>query len=137
MTRRDFERLLKYKEKLESLKYQIDDMAYKSIVGSQQLTGMPFVTGTSDKVGDYATMLTALEDKYISLLIKQEELIKRAKSFIRDIPDETISIILYAKYIQGKENLDIADMVNIRGNYRENMIKKIINTFFLECLLYL
>ena len=137
MNKRDFERLLRNEEKLKELKCQIDDMAYKSVVGSQQLTGMPFVTGTSDKVGDYATRLTELEDKYFSLLIRQEKLRKRAKAFIREVPDETISIILYAKYIQGKEILDIADMVDIKGNYRESMIKKILNAFFLDCLLYM
>lgn len=135
MTRRDFERLLKYKEKLESLKYQIDDMAYKSIVGSQQLTGMPFVGGTSDKVGDYVTKLTELEDKYISLKIKQGELLKRAKLFIREIPDETISAILYLKYIRNMDNLDIAEALGIRGPNRERTVKRTINTFFWDSLL--
>ena len=135
MTKKEFERLLHNKSRLNALKAEIDDMAYKSVVGSQQLTGMPFNTGTSDKVGDYATRITALEDKYMDLKIKQDKLLKRAKAFIREIPDETIASILYLKYIRAMDNLDIADELEIRGPYRERTIKKTVNTFFLDCMI--
>jgi len=137
LTKKDFERLLRNKNKLQELKYKMDELAYKSAVGSQQITGMPFVSGTSDKVGDYATEITQLEDIYISLKLKQDKLMKRAKAFIREIPDETISSILYLKYINGMDNLDIAGVHGMRGPYRVRDVKNIINTFFLDSLLYL
>lgn len=137
MNKKDFEQLLKNKLKLQMLKYEMDEMSYKSIVGSQEITGMPFVGGTSDKVGDYVARLTTLEDKYISLMLLNDRLLRRAKLFIREVPDNTIQSILYLKYIGGHDNLDIADTLGVRGPHREQTIKKTINTFFLDCLLYL
>jgi hypothetical protein len=129
--------LLRTKIKLTELKYKVDEMAYKSVVGSQQITGMPFVSGTTDKVGDYATRITELEDRYMSMLIQYKGLEKKAKAFITEIPDETISSILYLKYINGYDNIDIASVCGLRGPYRARVIKNIINTFFLDSLLYL
>ncbi len=79
MTKKDFERLLRNKNKLQELKNKFEDLAYKSAVGSQQITGMPFVSGTSDKVGDYATEITELEDKYISLKLIQDKLMRNPR----------------------------------------------------------
>jgi hypothetical protein len=130
-------KIKKNKDKLRALKAEIDDLSYKSLAPGQQLTGMPFVSGTSDKVGDYATRITTMEDKYIALLIKTQTLEKRAKTFIRIIPDDTIQSILYLRYINGTDDLIIADAVGLKGNYRESLVRKIVNTFFLDILLYL
>ncbi|MDF2608976.1 MAG: hypothetical protein K0R92_450 [Lachnospiraceae bacterium] len=137
MTERELMRIKKNREKLKALKAEIDDLSYKSLAPGQQLTGMPFVSGTSDKVGDYVTRITTIEDKYISLLIKTQELEKRAKTFIRSIPDDTIQSILYLRYINGADDLIIADAVGMKGNYRESLVRKIVHSFFLDILLYL
>lgn len=129
--------ICKNKEKIQAMKAEIDDLTYKSTVGSQQLTGMPFVSGTSDKVGDYVTRITDLQDRCISLMIRNQRLIRKAKRFIRMIPDDTIQTILFMRYILGKDELDIADHLGIRYYNREKQIKNTIKTFFLDCLLYM
>ncbi len=137
MTKRELERMLKLKSYIKKVKVQIDDITYKSIVGSQQITGMPFVSGTSDKTGDHATKIIELEENYMNMLIRYKELEKIAKDFIRSIPDETISSILYLKYINGMDNIDIAEVNGMRGPYRARNVKNIINTFFLDSMLYM
>jgi hypothetical protein len=130
-------KIRKNKEKLKALKAEVDDLSYKSLAPGQQLTGMPFVTGTSDKVGDYATRITSLENKYISLLLKTQTLERKAKTFIRSVPDYTIQSILYLKYISGKDDLITASAVGLRGYNLEKQVRNIIKTFFLDILLYL
>lgn len=136
-TERELKWIGKNKEKLQRMKAEIDDLNYKSPVGAQQITGMPFVSGTSDKVGDYAARITHLENEYITLMIRNQKLIKQAKKFIRSIPDETISMILFMRYINCNDELTIADALGIRYYNREKLIKNTIRTFFLDSLLYL
>lgn len=136
-TEKELKMIYKNKEKIQAMKAEIDDLTYKSLVGSQQLTGMPFVSGTSDKVGDYVTIITDLQDKCISLMIRNQRLIRKAKKFIRMIPDDEIQTILFMRYILGKDELDIAAALGIRHYNREKQIKNIIKTFFLDCLLYM
>lgn len=137
MTEKELSQIPRNKAKLQSLKIKIDDLNYKSLVTGQEITGMPFVSGTSDKVGDYVTKISLLEDKYISLLLETQRLERRAKVFIRSIPDDTIQTILFLKYISCKDNLDIADMLGMRGYNRERRVKNILKTFFLDSMIYL
>lgn len=136
-TEKELKMICKNKEKIQAMKAEIDDLTYKSTVGSQQLTGMPFVSGTSDKVGDYVTRITDLQDRCISLMIRNQRLIRKAKRFIRMVPDDTIQTILFMRYIIGKDELDIADAMGMKYYNREKQIKSIIKTFFLDCLLYM
>jgi hypothetical protein len=137
LTEKELSQIPRNKAKLQRMKEDIDDLNFKSLVAGQEISGMPFVSGTSDKVGDYVTRISLLEDNYISLLLITQSLERRAKLFIREIPDDTIQTVLFLKYISCKDNLDIADMLGIRAYNREKQIKNILKTFFLDYLLYL
>lgn len=137
MTKKEFEKIRKNNEKLKSLQYMIDDLAYKSHASGQEITGMPFVSGISDKVGDYCTRLAYLEDRYMTLLIRNRKLIQKAKRFLNEIPDYTIRLSLYFIYLKGMDTIDVADMMGIYGTRREKTLNKIINTFFLDAMLYM
>ena len=119
------------------MKEEIDDLSFKSMAAGQEITGMPFVTGTSDKVGDYVTRISLLEDSYISFLLINQSLEKKAKMFIREIPDNTIQTVLFLKYISCKDNLAIADILGMRAYNREKQVRNIIKIFFLDSVLYM
>lgn len=137
MTEKEFIQIQRNREQLKTLKSQIDDLAYKSLSAGQQITGMPFVSGTSDNVGDHATRISALEDKYIRLFLKNQRLERKAKNLIHYIPDDDIQTILYLKYFISWDNLRIADSIGLRGNNRDRQVKSIIKTFFLDYLFYM
>lgn len=137
MTKKELEQIAKNNDKIAALRYICKELEYGSNTGSQEITGMPFAGGTSDKVGDKSVRLTDARLQLIRLVHDNELLIRRAREFIDRIPDRIIAAIIALKYIYGLDNLEIAAEVGYKGNYRDRDIRRVIDMFFLDNLLYM
>lgn len=137
MTKKELEQISKNNDKIAELRYLCKELENESETGTQEITGMPFVGGTSDRVGDKIIRLTDTRMQLVQLVRENELLIRRAREFIDRIPDRIIAAIIALKYIYGLDNLEIAAEVGYKGNYRDRDIRRVIDTFFLDNLLYM
>ncbi len=75
---------------------ELEKMHFKSLVKGQEITGMPFVTGTSDKVGDIATTIVEIETIIKGLLAKIQLQRKTIMEYISKLDDsEDRQIVFY------------------------------------------
>lgn len=137
MTREELKRISFNNRKIEKLKEKYSSLRYKSQAKGQVLTGMPHVSGTSDTVGDYVTQLSGIKEELVLLELETELLVKRARRFITSIPDYTIQAIIEFKYINNLYYTEVIAFTGMPEIKTEKDIDKLLNTFFLDTLLYM
>lgn len=74
---------------------ELEKLQCKSLIKGQEITGMPFVTGTSDKVGDLVTQITDTEAVIKGLLARIQIERRRIIEYIDTIQDSTIRQIVF------------------------------------------
>lgn len=137
MTKEELKRISINNRKLGKLKEKYDSLKGKSQAKGQVITGMPHVSGTSDTVGDYVLAVVELAEEIILLEMETDLLLKRARNFITDIPDCTIQDILGYKYINNLYANEIIAFLGKPEIKTEKDINRILDTFFLDQLLYM
>lgn len=94
-----------YIENLKEMLLKFDE----SLIKGQEITGMPFVPGTADKVGDLATktadLKRSIEEAQQKLILKKTETIL----FVNNINDSYIRQIVILRDIEGMRWYDVAD----------------------------
>lgn len=102
---REIRMLEDYIENLKEMLLKFD----KSLIKGQEITGMPFVPGTADKVGDLAAktadLKRSIEEAQQKLILKKTETIL----FINNINDSYIRQIVILRDIEGMRWYDVAD----------------------------
>jgi hypothetical protein len=137
LTKEELKRISFNNRKIEKLKEKYSSLKYKSQAKGQVLTGMPHVSGTSDTVGDYVAQLTSIKEELVLMELETELLIKRARRFIASIPDYTIQAIVELKYINNLYYTEVIAFAGAQEIKTEKDIDRLLNTFFLDTLLYL
>nr|WP_308743217.1 hypothetical protein [uncultured Anaerocolumna sp.] len=135
MTESELRQISLNNQKLQQMKNKYEDERFRSLVKGQNITGMPHAPGVKDNIGNYVTDLVMLQETIETLQRINNLLIIDARKFIDSIPDGMIRIILELKYINNIPDYSIPSMVG--NNIKERDVKKIIRTFFLDCLLYM
>jgi seryl-tRNA synthetase len=133
MTKREFKRIGINKDKIQKLKSEYKELSNISQAKGQQITDMPHASGCSDKVCDYVMKKVDLKQSIDKLESDNRKLIKKADKFIKRIPDITIRQVLEYTYIVGLDDWDIHRLIGVH----HKDVNRIINTFFLDSLLYL
>ena len=96
----------------------------KSIIKGQEITGMPFVSGTSDKVADIATEKAELE-MLLETNIKKLYLVRnKTERFLQTIDDAEIRLIIRLRAINDMGWREIGELV---GMERTTVSKKYRN----------
>ena len=137
VTKEELKQISANNRKLVRLKNKYEALRYKSQMKGQVLTGMPHVAGVKDGVGDYVIEMTDLKSEIDLLEHANQILIARARRYIESIPDWVIQMILELKYINNLYADEIVSMVGVKEIRKEKDIYRIINTFFLDQLLYM
>jgi hypothetical protein len=68
---------------------ELEKLQYKSLIKGQEITGMPFVTGTSDKVGDMVSTMIDIEAIIRGKLAEIQMQRKRIIEYIDSIESST------------------------------------------------
>ena len=137
MTKEELKQISANNRKLVRLKNKYEALRYKSQMKGQVLTGMPHVSGVKDSVGDYVIEMTDLKGEIDLIERTNQILIARARRYIESIPDWVIQMIFELKYINNLYICEIIPMLEVKEIRKEKDIYRIIDTFFLEQLLYM
>lgn len=137
MTKEELKQISVNNRKLTRLKNKYEALRYKSQVKGQVLTGMPHASGAKDSIGDYVIEMADLKSEIDLLEHTNQALTTKARRYIESIPDWVIQMILELKYINNLYMDEIISMLRVKEIRKEKDIHNIINTFFLEQLLYM
>lgn len=122
MNRRDLNQIYDIKREIKLYEEELNEMRMKSLAKGQNITGMPFVSGTTDKVGnlavDIADTTRILEGRLIELRKKELEVYE----FIGTIEESWMRQIVYMRCVNCLSWNKIADKMG--GENTGNTVSK-------------
>lgn len=107
-------------------KRELERLQCKSLIKGQEITGMPFVTGTSDKVGDLVTTMADIEAIIKGLLAKTQLERRKIMEYINHIDDSMMRQIIFLRNVSCMNWRQIANEI---GNNTEDSIRMMYNRF--------
>lgn len=128
MTRKELNDLFDLRDRIERAEYMLMTLRERSNPGAQVLTGMPHAPGVSDKTGNYAVEIVALEGKIAALRDDLEQKEAEAGAFLSTIDDECIATALRLRYIHGMLWKEVAYMVGLDEKKISNRCRKYMKT---------
>lgn len=93
MTEKELSQIHYINIEIKHIQDELNKLECRSMVKGQEITGMPGVTGTSDKVGDYATEKAELEmflDMAVKKLYVERNRIERFLAMIQNADDRLL-----------------------------------------------
>ncbi len=87
---------------------ELEKLQCKSLIKGQEITGMPFVGGTSDKVGDLASQIYDTEIVIKGILARIQISRRKIIEYIESINDSTTRQIVFLKCISNFDWYQIA-----------------------------
>ena len=105
---------------------ELERLQCKSLVKGQEITGMPFTSGTSDKVGNMATEMADIEaiirGKLAEIQIQRRKIIE----YINSIDDSLLRQIMFLRNVSCMTWGQVARELNST----ENCVKQIYSRHF-------
>ena len=121
MTEKELNQLHWINKEIGVLKQQLEDLKTRSYIKGQEITDMPFGSGTSDKTADRAIAIREIEELY-EIKLKELYLVRgRIERYINTIKDDEIRLIIRLRCINNMTWEDIASEV---GYERTTVSKK-------------
>ncbi|MBN7773172.1 hypothetical protein [Clostridium aminobutyricum] len=126
MTKNELSQLYYLNREIEQLKIRQRELKTIAEGTTTRITGLPFGTGISDKIGNYASDLADLDTLIAISLQKCWQEIKRLNQFINTIDDSQLRQIFSLRYINGLTWQQIAFAI---GESDESYPRRKHNTF--------
>ena len=123
MNKKELSQLYYLNREIEQLKSRIEELECIAVSDTSRITGMPHVTGISDKVGRYAAEIADLKELLDLNLKKCFYELNRLNRYIEGIDDSQMRMIMTLRYVNGLSWRQIA--FNIGGGNTEDSIKKL------------
>jgi hypothetical protein len=89
----------------------LDELKSRSVIKGQEITGMPFVSGTSDKTAQIAVAIREVEELYEIKLRELYVVRSRIERYINTIEDGEIRLIVRLRCINNMHWEEIASEV--------------------------
>lgn len=123
MTKKELSQLSNLKKEIKLLEYRLKELEDMSTNITAQITGMPHTSQVSDKVGNYATEITALKDiiKKNKDRVWKERI--RLENYISSIDDSLIRQIISYRYVNGLSWAAVACCIG--GNNTADSVRKL------------
>lgn len=112
-TEKELNQLHYINKEIEVLKRQLDELKSRSMVKGQEITGMPFVTGTSDKTAQIAVAIREVEELYEIKLRELYVVRGRIERYINTIDDAELRLIVRLRSINNMHWEDIGAEVGM------------------------
>lgn len=128
VTKEELSQIYYLNKELRMWQKELESLECQSLLRGQQLTGMPFVTGTSDKTGDIAATIADIKSIIIG---KQKEIQiqkKKIMTYIEQIEDSYMRQIIYYRCVSCMRWQEVA--MEIGGNNTEESVKQAFHRFF-------
>lgn len=99
MTKEELKQIYYLNKEIKMWQRELEDLQYKSLIKGQEITGMPFVTGTSDKVGDLVTRICDTEAVIRGLLARIQIERRKIIEYIESIDDSFLRQIIFLRNV--------------------------------------
>lgn len=101
MIKQELSQLYYLNREIELLKNRITELECIATSSTSKITGMPHVTGVSDKVGKYAAEIADLKELLDLNLRKCFYELNRLNRYIASIEDSEMRLIMALRYVNG------------------------------------
>lgn len=129
MTEKDLNQIHYINIEIKHIQDELNKLECRSMVKGQEITGMPSVTGTSDKVGDYATEKAELEmllDMAIKKLYVERNRIERFLAMIQNADDR---LLVRLRSVNCMSWYKIGDKLGIDRRTAQKRYKEILKMY--------
>ena len=128
-TEKELNQLHYINKEIEVLKCQLDELKSRSVIKGQEITGMPHVSGTSDKTAQIALAIREIEELYEIKLRELYVVRGRIERYINTIDDSELRLIVRLRSINNMRWEDIASEVGwerttVSKKYRQHISHK-------------
>ena len=99
MTKKELGRIYYLNNEIDMWRKELSRLQTMSLLPSQEINGMPFASGTSDKVGNLAVNIAEIEQKIKELQTRVLDEYKKILEYIKTIDDSLMRQIIYHRHI--------------------------------------
>lgn len=99
MTKEELKQIYYINKEIKMWQRELERLQCKSLVKGQEITGMPFISGTSDKVGDLATEKAEVEAIINGKLAEIQIQRKKIMNYINSIDDSLLRQIMFFRNV--------------------------------------
>ena len=129
MTKEELNQIYYLEKEIKMWRKALNRLQSRSLLPSQEITGMPFGTGTSDKVGNHAVTEVDIKDKIETLQEKAIEEQYKVLNYIQTIDDSLMKQIIYYRHVLCMKWNEVAKALE-SSNSPDNL--RIMHDRFLE-----
>ena len=126
MTEKELNQLHYINKEIEVLKNQLDELKSRSLLKSQEFTGMPHAPGISDKTAQIAVAIREIEELYEIKLRELYVVRGRIERYINSIENDTERVIMRLRCIN---NMRWENIGNELG-YHRTRVSQIYHNHF-------
>ena len=130
MDKKELNQIYYLEKEIDMWRKALNRIQSRSLVPSQEITGMPFGSGISDKVGNLAVSEADIKDKITELQNKVFEEQYRLLKYIETIEDSLMRQIMYHRHVLCMKWNEVAMVVG--GGNTADGIRMMHNRFLEE-----
>ena len=130
MDKKELNQIYYLEKEIDMWRKALNRIQSRSLVPSQEITGMPFGSGISDKVGNLATSEADIKDKITELQNKVFEEQYKLLKYIETIDDSLMRQIMYHRHVLCMKWNEVA--MTIGGGNTEDSVRKAHDRFLEE-----
>jgi hypothetical protein len=127
LTKEELKQIYYLNKEIKMWQKELERLQCKSLIKGQEITGMPFVTGTSDKVGDMATTMADIEAIIRGKLAEIQLQRKKIIEYIESIGDSMMRQIIFLRNVSCMSWPQIAN--ELGGNNTEDSVRKMYDRY--------
>lgn len=113
MTEKELNQLHYINKEIEVLKNQLGELKSRSVIKGQEITDMPFGSGTSDKTASFALAIREVEELYEIKLRELYVVRGRIERYINTIEDAELRLIVRLRSINNMNWFDIGSEIGM------------------------
>lgn len=122
MDKKELNQIYYLEKEIDMWRKALNRLQSRSLLPSQEITGMPFGSGTSDKVGNLAVSAADIESKIKELQNKVYEEQYKLLKYIETIDDSLMRQIMYHRHVLCMKWNEVAKAIR-GGNNADNLRK--------------
>lgn len=130
MDKKELNQIYYLEKEIDMWRKALSRIQSRSLLPSQEITGMPFGSGISDKVGNLATSEVDITNKIEELQKKVYEEQYRLLKYIETIEDSLMRQIMYHRHVLCMKWNEVA--MTIGGGNTEDSVRKAHDRFLEE-----
>jgi len=126
--REDLKQIYYLNKEVRMWQKELTRLQCQSFVKGQEITGMPFAGGTSDRTGDLATEMREVEDIIRGKLAEIQVQRRKIIEYIDSVPDSIVRQIIFYRNVSCMSWRSVA--MELGGDNSEDGVRMQYNRFF-------